>query len=177
VPEKSLLLIKRLANKKILNAVLFQLGWFACILGGDAIAFITTLVILCLHQVFFEVRRTEWYLIAFIVVTGFIVDNIWSYLGVLGFQSPTMLFIPIWLVCIWALFAATLNHSLYWLKDRLLLSSLLVSISGPLSYLAGSKMAGVTLTDPPIISLLCISVCWAILLPIFFMVILYVTQL
>ena len=173
MPERLLQPIKDVANKKLFNAVLFQLGWFACILGGDAVALVATVSILCLHKVFFINKRFEWYFIVSIAVTGFIVDNTLSALGVLTFQSPSLLFTPLWMVCIWVLFAMTLNHSLGWLKNRLWLASVLGAISGPMSYLAGSKLANVALSTPPTFSLLSISACWAILLPAFFALIRY----
>ncbi len=132
-------------------------------------AFVVTVAILCIHELFIVKKRFEWPLIAIIAVTGFIVDNALTQLGVFSFQSPSLLFIPLWLICLWVLFATTLNHSLDWLKDRLWLAALLGAISGPMSYLAGSKLADVSLSSPPLFSLLCISVCWAILLPAFYL--------
>ena len=168
MPEKLLQLIKGIANKKLFNAVLFQLGWFACVLGGDAIAFAVTVFILCVHQIFFVNKAVEWYLIASVAMTGFMVDNILSRFGIFTFQSPSMLFIPLWLACLWVLFATTLSHSLAWLKNRLWLAAVLGAFFGPVSYWVGSKIANVVLSTPPTFSLLSISVCWAILLPAFF---------
>ena len=162
-------LIKSLANKKLINAALFQLGWFACVLGGDVIAFVVTVAILCIHELFIVNKRYEWSLIAIIAVTGFIIDNALSLFGVFSFQSPSLLYIPLWLMCLWVLFATTLSHSLAWLKDRLWLAALLGGVSGPMSYLAGSKLADVALSSPPLFSLVTISLCWAILLPAFYL--------
>ncbi|ARN76298.1 hypothetical protein BST96_04430 [Oceanicoccus sagamiensis] len=160
--------MKGAANKKLLNAALFQLGWFACVLGGDVVAFVVTVAILCIHELFIVNKRFEWPLITIIALTGFVVDNALTQFGVFSFQSPSLLYIPLWLLCLWVLFATTLNHSLGWLKERLWLAALLGAISGPMSYLAGSKLADVALSTPPLFSMLCISLCWAILLPAFY---------
>ncbi len=165
--------IKSDINSKLLNAVLFQLGWFACVLGGDVIAFAVTVSILCIHKALFVDKRFEWSFIAAVALAGFIIDNSLAWLGVFTFQSPSLLLMPFWMMCIWLLFAMTLNHSLIWLKDRLWLASVLGAISGPMAYFAGSKLANVALSTPPTFSLLSISVCWAVLLPVFFVFIRY----
>jgi hypothetical protein len=152
--------------KMLLNGLLFQLGWFACVLGGDSWALIATTIIFVVHQVFFVTKNSEWLGISAIVFIGFIVDNMLAYFQVFQFQSATLFNIPIWLLCIWALFAATLVHSLSWLRQNLLLSIVLAAFAGPASYLAGSKLASVILLDPLWISLLPIAICWSILMPL-----------
>jgi hypothetical protein len=155
-------------NKNIANALLFQLGWFACVLGGDFVAFTATLLVLVLHKLFFVNSRAEWYLIVIAGFIGLIVDNLIAMQGILVFESPSLFNIPVWLACIWVLFATTLNHSLAWLKNRYLAASALGAISAPMSYLAGSKLTAVTLAEPAMTSLMIIGACWAIMLPIFF---------
>ncbi|MCP3907708.1 MAG: DUF2878 domain-containing protein [Oceanicoccus sp.] len=168
-PGRLLQLIKGAANKKLLNAALFQLGWFACVLGGDAIAFVVTATILCIHQLFVVNKRFEWSLIAIVAVTGFVVDSSLAHFGVFSFKSPSLFYIPFWLFCLWVLFATTLNHSLEWLKNWLWLAVILGGFFGPMSYFAGSRLADVALSSPPLLSMVYISLCWAVLLPAFYL--------
>ncbi len=42
-----------MARRRLLNAALFQLGWFACVLGGDLVAVAVTAAILFAHGQFF----------------------------------------------------------------------------------------------------------------------------
>ena len=164
-----ILLDKKLPNKQLFNGVLFQMGWFACVLGGDAIALLALAVFIVLHGLFFVEKKQEWFFIAGVVLAGFAIDSLLSGLGIFLFELPSAGYIPLWLLCLWFIFATTLNHSLVWLQYRLPLAALLGAISGPTSYFAGSKLAAVTLADPLWLSILVISVCWAILLPVLFL--------
>ncbi|WP_101758979.1 DUF2878 domain-containing protein [Oceanicoccus sp. KOV_DT_Chl] len=157
-------------NKPLINAALFQLGWFACVLGGDAIAVAALLVVLAIHYQYFSRKPFEWLFIAGVGLTGLAVDTMMAWSGVMQFEFPSIGLIPIWLLCLWIMFALTLNHSLQWLQSKLWLAALLGGVSGPMSYLAGSKLAPVSLLDPVAYSLLPISLCWALLLPLMFYV-------
>lgn len=155
-----------LLNRPLLNAVLFQLGWFCCVVGGDEAAFTATAVILFLHGWFFSVKNFEWFFILTVALLGLTVDSLFAFFNVLQFESVSLINTPLWLLCIWVLFAATLNHSLAWLQHRLYWAALLGGISGPLSYLAGSKLAGVQMLQPMILSLAVISLTWVLVMPL-----------
>lgn len=165
-PEPSTKLLSSPTAKLLLNGLLFQLGWFACVLGGDGWALLSTAIILALHQKYLVSNRREWLAIAAVTAIGFGVDNSLAYFDVFQFQTARLINIPIWLLCIWALFASSLLHSLAWLRHRLIWSVLLAAVAGPASYLAGSKMASVTLLEPVFLSLWPIAVCWAVLMPL-----------
>jgi len=159
-------LIKLQRYKPLLNGLLFQLGWFACVFGGDVIALLCTITLLFLHGIFFITVKCQWVFIAAVTLLGFLVDTGLALLHVFQFEQASLGYIPVWLVCIWTLFATTLNHSLYWLQHKLCLAALLGAISAPLSYLAGSKITLVVLLDPLYLSLLPISICWALMFPV-----------
>ena len=158
--------MKSLSNKKFINAIVFQLGWFGCILGGDSLALPLLFVLLIFHYAFMVSQSAEWLLIAVVTLLGFIVDSFLTFFNVFQFSSVSLGPIPIWLICLWCVFSTSLCHSLSWLRDKLILASLLGSIFGPISYLAGSKMADVVIVEPTIHSLLLIGLCWAILFPL-----------
>lgn len=159
-------MFKQPASKKILNALLFQAGWFACILGGDIIACAALILILGLHALVVIENQREWLVIGLITAVGLVVDNTLTLSGIFTFESASVFAMPFWLLCIWALFAATLNHSLAWLQNRLWLAAILGAISGPSSYLAGSKLSSVVIAAPLPQSLLIIGLCWAALFPL-----------
>lgn len=159
-------MFKQPASKKIINALLFQVGWFACVLGGDTIAVAVLALILSFHALVVIDNQREWLVIASIIMVGLVVDNGLTLLGVFSFESASVFAIPFWLLGLWALFASTLNHSLAWLQNRLWLAAILGAISGPSSYLAGSKLSSVVLAAPLSQTLLIIGVCWAILFPL-----------
>ncbi|MGK0500552.1 MAG: hypothetical protein ACJAYG_002205 [Oceanicoccus sp.] len=159
-------MLKLLANKTLLNALLFQLGWFACVLGGDYIALPFLLVALYLHSRFFIQQKAEWQFIAAVALVGLLLDNLLAISGVMQFSQAGLPYMPLWLFCLWGLFAITLNHSLVWLKQRLWLAALLGGVSGSLSYFAGSRLTGVILLDPAWQSIIVIGLCWSLILPL-----------
>lgn len=149
------------SNKQalVINAVGFQLCWFACVLGGSAIALPTVALFLIWHRTL--ARTHEWRLIAGITLAGTALDSIWLNTGVLAFSEYDLPVIPLWLALLWAAFAATLLHSLQWLSRRPLLLAAGSAISAPVSYFAGDRV-GVLSTDTT--GLLLISGAWAILM-------------
>ena len=157
---------KALSNRKLLNGLLFQAGWFACVLGGDSIALLAVATVLLLHGLFFIEYKREWYFIIGMALAGIVLDSALTAFGIFLFAIPSLGYIPIWLACLWFIFATTFNHSLVWLQHRLPLAALLGAVSGTGSYYAGTKLAPVALADPLWLSILQISVCWAILMPL-----------
>ena len=141
--------------------LLFQIGWFCCVIGGDAVAVPATTLILSIHAVFFVENQREWLLIAGVAAIGWFVDSGLTYFSVLEFNVQPILQIPIWLICLWLLFATTLNHSLRWLSHHPLLAPIIAAVCGPLSYLGGSALAGVKIAEPLWQSLLLLAVSWA----------------
>jgi Protein of unknown function (DUF2878) len=149
----------------VLNAIGFQLGWFACVLGGNVIGVIATVALLTVHGKFFIKSQREWWLIVGLGLTGLVLDSLLGVSGFLVFGVETLLTIPIWLLCLWFLFAATLCHSLAWLQTRLTIASVLGAIAAPSSYFAGSKLTTVSLGESTAITLLLIAISWAVIFP------------
>ena len=102
----------KLVGNRLLNALIFQLGWFACVLGGDLLAVSVTATILFVHGQFFVLARREWLLIVGVALVGIFLDGVWVFSGVLDFPQAQSI-IPIWLVCLWVIFATSLCHSFY----------------------------------------------------------------
>ena len=71
-----------------------------------------------------------------LVLTGLIAFPAYTHLG-----GPS----PVWMVALWVAFAATLRHSLGWLRGRWLLGAVLGAIGGPLAYLSGQALGAVAL--------------------------------
>lgn len=153
---------------KCCNAILFQVGWFACLLFSEELAIVITLLILVFHQWLMRPRMGEWLLVAVVGSTGLVCDSLLAVLGVLQFQSSNIGFIPVWLLCLWLLLATLLRHSLSWLQSRPLMAAMLASIAGPSSYFAGARLAGASLAEPHYLTLLVLGVYWALLMPLLF---------
>lgn len=145
----------------IVNLLGFQAGWFVSILLGSLSAVIYTAVFLLLHSVYFASKK-EWMLIAGVVMIGVVADSIFSLFGILNFTN-TLFFIPGWLVCLWCLFAATICHSLSWMRNLPWLAFVFAAVAGPLSYLGGARLADVSIGQPLWLSLCIMSIWWGVL--------------
>lgn len=148
-----------------LNAALFQVGWFACILGGNLIALSSAIIILLCHWFFISKDLAEWRVIALIAFVGIVIDSALFAAGFFSDGSQRVI-APLWLMCLWVIFPTTLKHSFVWLHQRPLLAIVLGAIAGPLSYLAGIKLGAVSLGIGQLWAMLVLGVIWAVLFPV-----------
>lgn len=151
-------------NKKVLNALTFKFGWVACLAGGSVVALLVALAFFAIHFRFVAPRR-EIILVLIVVAIGLVVDSIWLRIGLLVDPGGSLL-PPLWLICVWAIFAATLSHCLSWFQNRLPLAALLGAVVGPLSYLAGGKLSDYSISEPLISQAIKLGVGWAIVFPL-----------
>jgi len=151
--------------KSLANAVLFQCGWFACVLGGDSRWLLIGIAALCAHLLWISSWAREGQVILAVTVLGTLVDTALRGLGVFEFNTPGPL-IPLWLILLWALLATTLRHCLAWSAQPWWLASLLGAVGGPLSYYAGSQLAGVSFGYGTLPTLIGLALLWAMLFPL-----------
>lgn len=155
-----------MTRANVLNALLYQAGWLACVAGGNTWALPAGALILALHWWLVDRSARGW---AFVLVTallGLAMDLGWQRLGLLEFHGTLAAGIPPWLVMLWLLFATTFAHALAWLQARLGLAALLGAVFGPLSYVAGVEL-GAAATRFPLWQLaLAMAPAWSLLLPL-----------
>lgn len=150
--------------KLIANAVLFQLGWFAAVLGGSSWWLLIPLGVLLLHFSWISSWAAEGKLVMSVFFAGAALDSFLLQMGVFAFPAESDL-VPLWLALLWALLATTLNHCLAW-SQRWWLAAPLGAISAPLSYLAGATLAGVSFPLGHWPTLLLLAAIWALVLPL-----------
>jgi hypothetical protein len=159
------------AQRNLLNAIVFQAAWFACVLGGardlELAAILAVAAAVAMHLALARRRAPEVALVVIVAFIGLVWDSLLVALGVMAYPSGSLAagLAPAWIVAMWALFATTLNLSLGWLKGRPLLASLLGAVGGPLAYLAGHRLGGVNLPDPAL-ALLAQGLGWSLLMPL-----------
>ena len=124
----------------ILNAIWFQVCWFACVMIGNNAALVVLSLIVLAYLLVPQLRFESWLLVA-VYLLGFVVDFSLIASGVLE-KSSAGSFPPLWLSVLWLAFATTINHSLKTLMNKRLLFLLLTVVGGPLCY-----KIGVELTD------------------------------
>ena len=158
----------------ITNMALFQIGWFVCLMGGSYWALGFTLFALVVHATFIQHSAREWLLLAGVATAGIVWDGLLMSTGLIAFVPPQnsvyigqwVTLIPVWLICLWLLFATTVNHSLYWLARYPLVSALLAALFAPVSYYAGVQISDAQLAQPIWQPLMAVALGWAIVFPV-----------
>ena len=154
------------------NAAFFQVGWWIAVLGaGRGYLWLSPLLVACLVWVNIRLSADPASTIRIVLAVGLfgsLLDSVLAAAGVLQFVyspfgSP---WCPPWLIAIWCLFATTLNGSLRWLAERHKTSALIGGICGPFSYFAGHQFGALRLGENERLSLLVLSLLWAILMPL-----------
>lgn len=136
--------------QNVVQAVLFQANWFACVLGGA----LWGAAGICLLAWFSaRVGRLSVDLCAAGVaaLVGLCLDTLWIHLGVLDFAGAPVA--PLWIVFLWMGVGMSLNHSLSFFKAHPLLGGLLGAMSAPLCYLAGERLGAVVVADAALLGL------------------------
>lgn len=153
------------------NLLLFQAGWFACVLGA-ARGFPWQGALVALLIAAFIVSRSpqpldELVLVAVATLLGFAFDSALTLAGWVDFEGavPTHFVAPVWMVALWALFATTLNVSLRWLREWPALGVLFGALGGPAAYYAGERLGALQFADP-LPGLAAVAAGWALATPL-----------
>jgi hypothetical protein len=152
-------------KKIILNLAIFQIGWIVAILGGNLYAFLYTVFAIAIHQQFVVEHVSEWKLIGIIVLVGFSWAMVMTQAQILFFPDADIFGIPLWLICLWVLFATMFQHCLRWLQPRRFLSAFFAAVFGPLSYWFGTQISSAEMAEPLWFSIIILSVGWAVFFP------------
>jgi len=160
---------------KFWNFVIFQLGWFACVLGAAHKqvfwAVVVTLAYIAFHAWRSTSPKTETSLLMKAFIFGLVADTLIMHLGIINFGGawPSPYLSPLWMCILWVLVATTVNGSLSWLRGRPVLAAVLGGICGPLSYEAGIRLgAGEWGPDGQLPGFILLGLIWAIAIPLFF---------
>lgn len=157
--------------KILINFVLFQIAWFACVLGGaNGMAWAGPAVVAAValyHLSRADNPQGELALLAVAAAMGTVFDSALVASGALAYPSGQWhpLMAPYWIIALWVAFATTLNVSLGWLKGRNLLGFLFGALGGPLAYYSGSLLGGVTF-NAPVVALTALAVGWGLITPV-----------
>ncbi len=152
------------------NFVGFQVGWIVAVVGAangyPYLGPVYAVAWLAIHfRYFCDDREQELVVVAAAVFLGLVFDSLGVFAGLLDFPSHARDFTTLWMLSLWAMFAATLRHSMAWLRDRYLLAAVLGGIFGPFAYWAGARLSAIELTWQPV-SLLWVMVVWVLALPL-----------
>ena len=150
---------------KLLNLFIFQAGWIVCVVGGNLYAMAYTAIALLVHHQYVLEKNSEWQLVAIVTVSGSLWDILMVRSGMVYYADSDFLGIPIWLICLWALFATTFMHALSWLNRYLWIAAVFAAVLGPASYWFGSELNDTYFGTPILTSLVVMAVGWSTLFP------------
>lgn len=160
-------------KRMLLNYGLFQAGWLACVWGaasgrpwlGPLVVFAAVVV----HLAAARWPRREAMLLGACAALGLVFDTLLLQTGWVSYPNGIWLtgFAPYWMIALWVLFGTTLNLSMKWLRGRRWLAAAFGAIGGPLSYLAGQGLGGMTLIQPAW-ALTALAIGWGLVMPALF---------
>jgi hypothetical protein len=167
-----------LRHTQLVNYTLYQIGWFACVLGAASqrpwTGCLIGMILVGVHVALSVERVLEVRLVVLATAVGAAVEMIQIAAGTYRFTSGTVndALPPPWLLAMWAQFATTFRFSLRSVFTRPVLAVLFGAAGGPIAFLAGERLGAVTLLPPLAQSLLRLSISWAIALVVFSAVVL-----
>jgi hypothetical protein len=145
----------------LINAVCFQLVWWAGVLAHNQLILLSILLLIC-HFLLSKSVRHDALVMCVCGAIGITVDSLLVWFGVFKFDN-----MPYWLGLLWLYFALCLDYSLaLFRKFPLLLQAILGGIFGCLSYLAGAKFDAVMLPLGEVWSGLILVLIWSCLFPV-----------
>ena len=137
----------------VLNLLLYQAGWAACVLGAARgapwLGVAAAVAIVSLHLANAREPRREARLIAGAVAAGAAFETLLVQAHLLRYPNGVLIegTAPLWMLALWAMFATTLNVSLRSLRGRPWLAAILGAVGAPLAYYAGERMGALQLGD------------------------------
>jgi len=165
---------------RLANFVLFQLVWFAAVLGAAqglrwwgpvaALAFLAIHLGAMVPQS--ERRRELTYLIVVCLVGSF-ADTLLLRFGLLAYPGDSgapavngpFAMVPPWIASLWLAFAMLPRFSLRWLAGRRWLAAAFGAVGGPLSFYAGTRIGPIAAGPQPLVTLCVLAIEYAVLTP------------
>ena len=156
----------------LVNYVLYQAGWFACVLGGASgypwTGFAVAMALMLTHLVRAPDKAGECRLAVIAVIVGLGVESYQIWAGTYRVRSGTLLvgLPPLWLLAMWAQFATTFRFSLRYIMTRPTRAALFGAAGGPIACLAGERLGAVVLLPPVSLGLLRLAIAWGLALTV-----------
>jgi hypothetical protein len=153
----------------IINLILFQLAWFACVIGASKgmpwLGVLVTALVLSWHLYQAKNVKAELLLMLCALFIGAAYDQSMLSLGYISYLNNgwTSTIVPVWILALWLAFTSTLNVSLRWMRSKHLIAVIFGAIGGPLAYLGAGKLGAVILHGAT--SYIALSIGWAIITP------------
>lgn len=141
------MLYKQSISKVISNILAYQVAWFASAWLHDYRAVIVSLILLA--WIYYTEAWSKQRFKATVQCACFGIGLDWVLMlsGVIEFSNNSSFILPLWLICLWIVFATTLTNSLNWLMHHPLIAGIVGAVFGPLAYFAGSKFGALSISE------------------------------
>jgi hypothetical protein len=156
---------------RFLNFVLYQVGWFACVLGaawcvpwtGMSIA----LLLVGVHLWLAEDRAAQLKLALLAAAVGMVIDTAQLWAGVFSFHQGVVVqwLPPPWMSVLWMQFATTFHYSMNWLSARYLLCASFGLGGAPLAFFAGERLGAIEFLSPRLPHYGVLALLWSVAVP------------
>ena len=159
--------MSNLLLSKHFNVVAFNLIWLGCVVGREQYWWAFAPVVLGYLALLVQRRifRVGKFLMLFGLGVG--IDSLLTVLGVFQF-GPTIFFIPLWLVLLWAAFTTTLFLSLEIVGRNKWIAAICGALAFPFNYAVGESLGAVSFGMTDNLTLAALSTIWTIVLPAMF---------
>lgn len=160
-------------HSALANYVLYQAGWFACVLGGAAHRPLTGAAVAAglvgVHLFLCRDRAIEVSLIAAALLTGLAIELLQLRAGTYRMTSGTIVegWPAPWMLMLWAQFATTFRFSLKSILARPAAAAVFGAVGAPLAFLAGDRMGALTLLPPLTYGMERLALSWALAMVLF----------
>jgi hypothetical protein len=155
----------------IVNFVLFQAGWFACVLGAAWGTYwlgpVSAIGVVGVYLVLTDDRKRSATNVVLAAALGPALDAVLAHTGTLTYPGGLLagLWPPLWIIALWAMFGSTFDSGLVWMYRRPLVAALFAAVFAPLSYRAGHFLGAVETAPDPLRWILPVAVLWGVGLP------------
>ena len=156
----------------LVNFVLYQTGWFACVLGAAwgfqwlGIGIALSLVVAHLWLAADRHLQTKLALLA--AALGLIIDSAQLWAGVFSFPLGGILdtLPPPFMTVLWMQFATTFRYCMSWLSGRYGLSAGFGFLGAPLAFYAGERLGAIEFLSPRLLHFAVLACLWSFAVPL-----------
>lgn len=128
--------------KRIAGFLLFDLVWFAAVIGREDWIWITLALVVGQLVLTWSSGRWQPRLIVQLALGGLLLEAILATMGLIDFSGDALL--PLWLVLLWVGFAGMALTALDWLQHKVAVAALIGFFGGPVSYVIGAGVDAAT---------------------------------
>lgn len=159
---------------RFVNFLLYQTGWFACVLGAAwGCQWLGICIALCLVGTHFWLamdRALQMKLSLIAAALGLLVDCTQLWAGVFTFSQGRVLswLPPPFMTVLWIQFATTFRYCMSWLSGRYRWGAGFGLLGAPLAFYAGERLGAIEVLSPRPLHFAVLGCLWSLVVPLLF---------